>query len=377
MNPSMLIAPSSPIGLPAPFWFLILFKLIGFTLHMTMMHLWYAGPVLGLILWTRGGNHQIFVKRLMAQMPIIIALGINFGIVPLLFIQVAYHKAFYPSTILMAWPWMSVILLLTFAYYGSYIYATALKADTVRLTPLSRIAGWVSAVFFLIIGFIFANEFSLMTNLDAWSRIWSAGHVDGAVPGLALNISDPTFWPRWLLMFGMALMTVSAYIAIDCGFLGRKMDADYRKWATGFAYKPYLVGLAWYGVAAAWYMFGAWPNDLRTLIFAGSWLPLTILTAIAPVAVAAILTAASRKETVSPRLAFVVGMTQLLVLAFNAVNRQVVQNAELGRYFDVTAEQVKTQWSPMILFLVLFVIGVGIIIWMLRQLTVSKQEQAA
>ena len=377
MNPSTLIAPSSPIGLPAPFWFLVLFKLIGFTLHMTMMHLWYAGPILGLILWARGGNPRKFVRRLMSQMPIIIALGINFGIVPLLFIQVAYHKAFYPSTILMAWPWMSVILLLTFAYYGIYIYSTALKADISRFPPLTRAAGWVSAVFFIIIGFIFANEFSLMTNLDAWSRIWSANNVDGAVLGLALNISDPTFWPRWLLMFGMALMTVSAYIAIDCGFLGRKMEADYRKWATGFAYKPYLVGLIWYGAAAAWYMFGAWPDDLRTLIFSASWLPLTILTAVTPVIVAAILIAASRKEAVSPRLALVVGVVQFLVLAFNAVSRQVVQNAELGRYFDVTAEQVKTQWSPMILFLVLFVIGVGIIIWMLRQLTIAKQEQAA
>jgi hypothetical protein len=342
-----------------------------------MMHLWYAGPILGMFLWARGGNPRQFAKRLMTQMPIIVALGVNFGIVPLLFVQVAYYKVFYPSTILMAWPWMSVILLLTFAYYGVYIYATALKGDISKLTPLKRVAGWISALFFIVIGFIFANEFSLMTNLDAWAKLWGDNNIDGAALGLALNIADPTLWPRWLLMFGMALTTVSAYVAIDSGMLGRKMGDEYRKWAAGFAYRAYIVGLIWFGAAATWYIFGTWPDDLRNLMLSGKWAFLTGFTSVMPVVTLIILIVVSRKKVVTRGMAIVIGLAQFLVLAFNALSRQVVQNAELGRYFDVTAEKVRTQWSPMILFLVLFVAGVGLIIWMLRQLSVAKKEQPA
>ena len=62
----------------------------------------------------------------MAQMPVIIAMGINFGIVPLLFIQVGFAQVFYPATVLMAWFWFAVIVLLMPAYYGVYVYAFGL-----------------------------------------------------------------------------------------------------------------------------------------------------------------------------------------------------------------------------------------------------------
>jgi hypothetical protein len=89
----------------------------------------------------------------MNQMPIIVALGINFGIVPLLFAQVAYYKVFYPATVLMAWPWLAVILLLVFAYYGVYLYAMGLRDG--KMTPARSAAGWVAAVLFICMSFIF------------------------------------------------------------------------------------------------------------------------------------------------------------------------------------------------------------------------------
>ena len=374
MNPGVLLAPSSPFGFPAPYWFLALFKLIGFILHMTMMHLWYAGPILGFYLWARGGNARIFSKRLMMQMPIIVALGVNFGIVPLLFVQVAYYKVFYPSTILMAWPWLSVIILLTVAYYGVYIYASAIKNELSKLTPFKRAAGWIAALLFIIIGFIFSNEFSLMTNLEAWQRLWSESNIAGASLGLALNISDSTFWPRWLMMFGMALMSASAYIAIDSSLLAAKESAVYRRWAVQYSFKPYLVGLVWYFAMAAWYIFGTWPDDIKNLMLGGSWLILTILTAALPLLTFLLLLAVSRKDSVSRGQAIMIGLSQIMVLALNGIGRQVVQNAEIGRYLDIAAEPVRTQWSPLVLFLLLFVVGVGIIIWMLRQLPAAGQK---
>ncbi|WP_205006265.1 hypothetical protein, partial [Escherichia coli] len=142
---------------------------------------------------------QRWSARLLKQMPVIIALGVNFGIVPLLFTQVAYYRVFYPATILMAWPRFLIIILLTFAYYGVYIYVTGFK-DGAELTPFKRVAGWVSAILFVAIGFLFSNGFSLLTNLNAWPKIWQSTSVAGAPLGTALNLSDPTLLPRWLMM---------------------------------------------------------------------------------------------------------------------------------------------------------------------------------
>ena len=70
------------------------------------MNLWYAGLLIAL-LSIRGNEHgRRFAGRLLRQMPVIVAVGVNFGIVPLLFIQLAYYRVFYPATILMAWFWL-------------------------------------------------------------------------------------------------------------------------------------------------------------------------------------------------------------------------------------------------------------------------------
>ena len=81
--------------LPAPFWFIEFFKVLGFTLHAVPMNLWYAGVFLAVVHYGFGNeSSRRWAARLIVQMPIVIAAGINLGIVPLLFLQVAYAKAF-------------------------------------------------------------------------------------------------------------------------------------------------------------------------------------------------------------------------------------------------------------------------------------------
>ena len=74
-----MIDPSAT-PLPAPVWFIELFKVLGFSLHMVPMNLWYAGIVVAMLLGVLGSQHgRRFSARLMAQMPVIIAMGINLG----------------------------------------------------------------------------------------------------------------------------------------------------------------------------------------------------------------------------------------------------------------------------------------------------------
>lgn len=368
MDPAQLIAPPSQLGYPAPYWFLVVFKVLGFTLHIGPMHLWYAGTILAMLMWWRGSEHaRQFSSRLMNQMPIILSLGINFGVVPLLFTQVAYYRVFYPATILMAWPWFSIILLLTLAYYGVYIYVIGLR--NARLTPFKRTAGWVAAILFIAIGFFFSNGFSLMTNVGTWSALWQKTSLAGAPMGTALNTADPTLWPRWLMMFGLAITTTAAYLVVHTGLFGGRDREAYQQWAAGFALKLYTAGIVWFAGAGSWYVFGTWPAEQREMMFGGPLLILTALTALGPGLPWLLIV--EQRRGVTRTLALLTGLAQFGVLALNAVSRQIVQNAELSRFLDVTAERVNMQWSPLVLFLVLFIAGLGVLLWMISKVVAN------
>lgn len=371
MDPTQLIGPPSPLGYPAPYWFLMLFKVLGFTLHLGPMNLWYAGTILAMLLQWRGGEHaRRLSARLMNQLPVIIALGINFGIVPLLFLQVVYYRVFYPATILMAWPWFSIILWVTLAYYGVYLYVIGLRSA--RLTLFKRAAGWVAAISFLVIGFLFPNGLSLMAHVEQWPALWQGTSVAGAPMGTALNTADPTLWPRWLMMFGLALTTTAAYLVVDAGIFASREGESYRRWVPGFALKLYPLGIVWFVLTSAWLAFGAWPAGERQMLFSG---PLGTLAGVTLLSFGLpwLLIRAQRRGA-TWTMSLLTGLAQFGVLALNAIVRQVVQNAELSPFLDAAAEPVHMQWGPLLLFLGLFVVGLGVVVWMVSQVVAAERR---
>lgn len=366
-----LVGPISLLGFPAPFWFIWLFKVLGFSLHMVPMNLWYAGLISLLVIRWLGHEHaRRLSDRVLTAMPIIVAIGINLGIVPLLFTQVAYYQAFYPSTILMAWPWFSVIPLLMVAYYGVYIYVIGL--GRAGLTPVRRASGWLAAILFVVIGFVFANNFSLMTNMGSWQGMYQATSVAGAPLGVALNTAQPSLWPRWLMMFGLALLTTAAYVVVDTAFFAGRESDEYRRWARRLAFVVYTVGLAWFALTGTWYFFGTLAPAARAAALISPILVLTLATALSPGLPWVLILAGQRR--LSRGLAVAVGLAQYGVLAANALSRQIVQDAELGAYLDVRAQPVNIEWSPLILFLLLFVGGLGLVLWMIRQFVISGRH---
>ena len=379
MDAHMLVETTAPSGLPAPLWFVEFFKVLGFALHAVPMGLWYAGLLLAMLLHWRGSEYgRRFGSRLMAQMPVIVAFGVNLGVVPLLFVQVAYPRLFYPATILMAWFWMAIIALLIPAYYGVYLYSFGLRDGGV-MAPLRRAAGWCAAVMFIVIGFLFANGFSLMVNVADWKAIWNQTSVAGAALGTGLNTADPTLWPRWLLMFGLALTTTAAWVVVDAAWFGRRESDPYQRWAPGFAWKLYTVGLAWFAVAGSWYAFGTWSEGVSDAMFRGPLIVLTAATALAPGLPWLLMFFAWRRDSpISRPAAALVGAAQFAVLGINAVSRQIVQDVEIAGYFPDyfrLADKLKAvQWSPLVAFLLVFVGGIAVIVWMVAQAMKASPE---
>jgi hypothetical protein len=373
---------SSLPPLPAPFWFVELFKVLGFTLHAIPMNLWYAGILVTLICGWRCGEHgRRLVRRFMIQMPIVVALGINLGIVPLLFLQLAYGPVFYSATILMAWYWLSIVVLVIPAYYGVYVYASALRANDGELRPWQKAAGWVAVAAFVLVGFFFANGLSLMTNTSGWMGALLKHNVAGAATGTSLNHGDPTLIPRWLLMFGLALGTTAAWIAMDSGCFANGESAEYRRWSARLARIVAVAGAMVAMSAGVWYVFGAWRPEVFRQMLAFADHPiltcLALLTASSPWWTAGLLWFWGGGE-LTPRRAAAIVAAQTAVLAVNAVSRQIVQNIELGidDFFLVGLQETKTDWGPLLLFLGTFVGGVGAIGWMLAQLRKATPEES-
>jgi hypothetical protein len=406
MNAKDLIESMSPANLPAPVWFVQFFKVLGFTLHAVPMNLWYAGLLIALLLhFSRNPHARQFSGRFVRQLPLIVAAGINFGIVPLLFVQLAYYRVFYPATILMAWFWLGIIALLIPAYYGVYAYAGGMRgaskrrgaaagspgsadgtgaggADIPVRQNIARwrvAAGWGAAVFFIAIAFLFANGWSLMQHVGRWPQLWEHNNTAGAALGTALNTGDPTLWPRWLLMFGLALGTTAVWLVFDAEWFARgTVGDDYRRWAWRLARWLYTASAVWFAAAGSWYVFGTWSHDLRAEMFSRPLIWLTLATAAAPGVPWLLLMAAGpggllRNSTARAGLpaaratAALAALCHFGVLAVNAVSRQVVQNLDLKPYLDVTGQHEVVQWGPLVMFLAVFVIGLAVVAWMIAQ----------
>ncbi len=357
-----LLPPASDLGSPLPFPLLVALKVLGFTLHEGPMNLWYAGAPVAILLALFGSaNGKQLARRLAMALPIALALGINFGIVPLLFTQVGYSQFFYPAGILIAWPWLCVIPLLLVAYYGVYLYA---RSSRPRLALFSGVVG---AGCLVLIGFLFANNFSLMTNVAQWQTLFAHTAVAGAPTGVALNIGDPTLFPRWLMMFGIALTTTAAYLVFDAAFFARRETEEYRAWAGRFAPRLYLLGLVWAGAMAVWYLgFALSKHVQETALARPGILALGGATALAPVVVAGLVWLWRRSH--APVLAGVVAAGQFAFLGVNAASRQWVQNVELRPAADLAAIPVHPQWGAFVAFAATLVLALVIAVWMVAKL---------
>lgn len=374
MDPQALSAPPSALGYPMPFWFIELFKVLGFSLHVAPMNLWYAGTVVAVVLAAFGRGHAKTVGHHIARvLPFALAFGINFGIVPLLFVQVAYHQFFYPATVLIAWPWFAVFWIVMVGYFLVYMYKLALEGKGPVRWSLG--AGWLAAGAFVLVGFIFANAMSLMTAPNNWWELFKGANVAGAASGVALNLHDPTLVPRWLFMFAIALTTTAAFVVVDAAFLSHKDGDDYRRHAAKLAAGLYSLGMLLFIGFGSWYIFGtrafafraAMENPVMRVIF-----PLTMVSPGLPW----VLTVLQWRGP-TRRLAALVGVTQFTMIALNATSRQWLQNVELRRYADLAARPVNLQLGALIVFLVLFVAGLGLVGWMLsKAIEVNRREAA-
>jgi len=374
---SQLFDQQFPEYFALPPWLILVFRIVGFALHAAFMGLWYAGIPLALAWGCSQDLHlRQLSRRLMKQMPVIVAFGVNLGIVPLLFLQVGFGPIFYTATILMAWHWLAIIILLIFAYYGVYLYSWR---EIPTENPISRkqlALGVVVALMFLVIGFFFSNAFSLMNDIQRWPVLWERTVVAGAVTGLTLNIGDPSFWPRWLFVFSLAVQTTATWMVLDAGLFGRGLGGDYQRRVLRAAAPIYTLGTAGLFLFSLWHLqtlekswdkLLTWPSVVGT---GGAFLLPVILSGM-------LWSLRGNSNSLKKTTAILVALGHLLVLVLNSFVRITADLASLSApQYEFWNRPVRIQWSPILLFAVTLILGIAVVIWMIVQVLKNLQSSS-
>jgi hypothetical protein len=352
-----------PLPLPLPVWLMQTLLVLGFFLHALPMNVILGGGFICAVLFAISKDKKSYqyraAKALAISLPVFISFAVTQGIVPLLFLQLLYGPAFYTSSIIMAVPWISMLLVVMTSYYLSYItiYKVLRKEDDAAAMKAALIL-LVMAIGFAVVGYIFSNNMTLMLTPQKWLPMYQA-----SPNGLNLNGAEPSLIPRYLHM----LVSSFAVAGMTMGLFGLfvKNDEQFSQWLIKTGSRIFVfwtliqipVGL-WFLKTlppqfAAKFMGG---DNIASLVFAGSM-------ALMCVALCACCISAMSAN----RLAFLGGLiaNALLILAM-IVNRHQLRLFHLQDYVKPDSVPVNTQWDLLAIFLVSTVALIFYLVWLSR-----------
>jgi len=347
-----------PVAVPAPGWLLRVLLLVTFFLHILPMNWVLGGSILAVASRARGRrgspHHAELARKIGKSLPVAVAAAVTLGVAPLLFVQTLWGRLFFPASVTMAWLWFAVIPILILAYYGTY--RVAMAGEKAQGTGL---VAALSALFFLTIAFFYVNNMSAMLRPDSVA----ARHM--ADPrGWALNVADPTFWPRFL-HFVLGAVAVAGLGVAGLGVLRRKAEPEFAAFAMRHG-ALWFVAATMANIVAGFAWILLLPREVMLRFMGGSALATALLAVGAVLGLAALLVmtlAISAKQPErSVRLGFLVLIATLVVMV---LERDQVRAGFLERMAFEPSPWVAPQWGVIGIFLVLLVAALATIGWMI------------
>lgn len=338
MTPESLI-PAMEVIPVAPVWPEILLVLT-FTIHILLMNALFGGTVIAMVRGIKGQGE--ISRNLSRKLPTILALTINAGVPPLLFLQTLYGNFDYPASVLMGVYWLAIIGVLLLAYYGLYWY-------DFRYSSMSK--GRRKALLALVIlmmvyiSFMFTNNMTLMLHPEHWLEYFN--NPDGTM----LNLGDMTVLPRYLHFFTASMAVGGLFVAL----IGKSVkDPVFIRHGMSWFVRATIINLA----VGTWFLISLPPQIM--LKFMGEDLMSTATLMSALVFVGVLIYAGFKHNT---KLA--VAATVLTVFLMSLTRHQL-RNYYLEPYFSIDNLPVSGQWSPMIMFAGFVVVGIVAVTYMVR-----------
>jgi hypothetical protein len=367
MQSNIPVPDLDPVSLPAPVWLLKALLLLTFFLHVIPMNLALGGGFVAAITdWIgrkRNSAHHLSLSRSLARiLPIVIAFTITLGVAPLLFIQVLYGQFFYTSSVLLAWPWLSVIVLLILSYYGFYLYSFRWE----QLQGKRLVIVLASAVLFAAIGFLYTNNLVLMLTPEKWAAMYFKDPH-----GAHLNLSDPTVVPRFL-HFLTASFAVAGLLTAVLGLLKRRQDPAYGRWAIRYGVLWFIIATLLQFVVGSWFLLSL-PNAVRAMFMGADAFSTAVFALALVCAFASLVMMAIGFVSSSPTWKLITGIVLIaLTIICMVIVRDLVRGAYLERYFDASKFSVEPQTGVIVLFFLLLLGGLGIIGYMIRKVVAAR-----
>jgi hypothetical protein len=353
------------LPLPGPTWLLHFLLLLTFLLHLVPMNLLLGGGILAAVSRILGGRrpfHAHLAETITRLLPLVIAFTVTLGVAPLLFAQGLYGNLFYSSSILIGRAWFFVIPLVIFGYYGSYVLYFRKGNEHGNRTLLS----WITALLFVLVAFIYVNNFSLMLRPDRW-----LDHYFTRPDGALLNWSDPSLFPRFFHMLTGAIAVAGLWIVL-LGARGRSGGGEWSGWATLYGAKIFAHATMLNAVVGVWFLLSH-PKRVM-MIFLGRSPLATGLLALAVllllVALVLLWMGMIRKEKRS--LLFAGAVLVLPILVLMVAIRDLVRTAYLAPAFRLESLQSAPQWDVFALFAVLLLLA-GVIVGILARLALRRE----
>ena len=363
-----------PVPLPAPVWIFKGLHATVLSLHFVVVQ-WVLGWILiGLLwnFWGRARQNEAMISgsgRIAGSLPILMTYLINFGIPPLLFTQVLYGNFLYTSSVLIGVFWLSIVFLVIFVY--SLLYAGSIRAEKTRAW---WVFGLVALVAALAIAKIYSTTMTLMLRPEVWVEMFRAHPT-----GTGLPPQDPTTTPRWLFMLAGGLTLGGLALVVTGTRLKQSAEKAFQISTGGWIA---VVG-ALLQAAAAWQVFHTQPESVISKLNANAFyhpIP-AVWLALAAAAFVLGLLALVRLEKAGGWLATVSALVGLLLTATWVVYRDGIRDmALLASGFDVWTLKVVANWPVVILFVVVFLLGLVVTGWMaavVLKARPQKEEPAA
>lgn len=332
-------------------WFQVLL-LFTFFIHMILMNFLLGGSLL--TVWDLlTGKLE---KRASGSIPTLVALTVNFGVPPLLFVQVLYGHLFYSSSVMLAVPWILVVPILILAYYGAYIFVK--QAD--RAPVLSKAGLVFTSLSLLYIAFLFVNNNTLAIRPERWGIYFENPG------GWNLNLGEPTLWSRYL-HFLLAALAIGA--------LGRAIAYRFSKIEDEEKENQIKRNLKIFGwITVIQFGVGTWfwltmPDAVWKTFLGGSLFASAMMVTGWLLALLILHSAFTGRLTI----AMILGGFQVMVMV---IVRDQARTAYLKEVFRPSQLENVSELSPLIAFLLVFVVGLLAVYYMIRLIFKSKTSQS-
>lgn len=356
-NLTTVAAVSSAGAIPGPYWLFTILHWLTFTLHLIAMNTLFGGLLL-LVLSRRSVFAELMQGTMTRLLPTLMATTITLGVAPLLFVQVIYGRFFYSATVIQGWNWFLLIPVLICVYYLLYLAAMRKNMSDKTKRELHVVA---------LIGLVYVSyTLTMISDLAIKPDLWQSIYIQSP-EGFNLNPDVVQTIFRWAHTITGGLAVAGIIIQLFALYHPRfKESRDLLR----FGGKIFIMAAIKASIFAIIYLL-----TLKSEILIGFMkspgihvIGLGIILNLA----AGYTVIKSYKADAPRRL---VKLSALLVFGgvFSMVMaRHYLRLVFLEGKFNPADLQIATQWSPIVMFLVTFVLGLVVLFWMAFKFFKSK-----